>query len=102
MLVSPLAWLVLICSSARGLRLITLSRAGQRCAAVASAVALGLMTLFLTGAVLWMSSDRPGPRNLFAVGTIDLVVLASLAGGLTAATYLVPRVIVAPFRPIAG
>jgi hypothetical protein len=102
MLVSPLAWLVLICSSARGLRLITLSRAGQRCAAVASAVALGLMTLFLAGAVLWMSSDRPGPRNLFAVGTIDLVVLASLAGGLTAATYLVRRVIAGSFRPIAG
>jgi hypothetical protein len=102
MLVSPLAWSVLICTSASVLRQVTLTKTGQRCAAVASTVAVALMTVFLTGAALWMSSDRSGPRNLFAVGTIDFVILASLASGLTAATYLARRVIVGSLRPAAG
>jgi hypothetical protein len=102
MLVSPFAWLVLICSSVRGLRQITLPKAGQRCAAVASAVAVALMTMFLSGAGLWMSSGRSGPRNLFAAGTIDLVILASLSAALTAATYLARRVIAGSFRQVAG
>jgi hypothetical protein len=100
MLVSPLAWTALFCSSGRMLRQVTLTKTGQRCAAVASAVAVALMTIFLTGAALWISSDRSGPRNLFAVGTIDLVILA--ASGLTAATYLARRVIAGSFRPVIG
>jgi hypothetical protein len=102
MFVSPLALLVLICSSARVLREITLTKTGQRCAAAASAVAVALMIIFLTGASLWMSSGRSGPRNLFAVGAIDLVILASLTGGLTAATYLTRGVIAGSFRPVKG
>jgi hypothetical protein len=102
MLVSPLAWLALLCSSARVLRQTSLTKTGQGCAAVASAVAVALMTVFLVGAALWMSSDQSGPGNLFAVGTIDFVIVALLASGLTAATHLARTVVTGSFRPVTG
>jgi hypothetical protein len=48
---------------------------------------------------MWTSSSPSGPQNLFAVGTIDLVILGTLAGGLIAATHLVRRVVAGSFGP---
>ncbi|HEX4162135.1 MAG TPA: hypothetical protein VHZ05_06545, partial [Acidimicrobiales bacterium] len=35
-------------------------------------------TIFLTGAALWVVDGGSGPRNLFRIGSIDVVELAAL------------------------
>ena len=35
--------------------------------------------MYLTGAALWIVDGGPGPRNLFHIGSIDIVELAALA-----------------------
>jgi hypothetical protein len=102
MLVSPLAWVTLIISVGAIVRQVKVSDTLARYLAVASAPALALMTVFLGGALMWVSSDQCGPRNLFAVGDIDIVILGTLAVGLTWATHLVRRVITGSFRPVTG
>jgi len=102
MLVSPLAWLILLCSVVAMLHQVTLTGRRAQCAALTSAAAVGMMITFLAGAAVWISSDTSGPGNLFAVGTIDFVILAVLAGGLTAATHLVWQLISGAFTPAAS
>ena len=60
------------------------------------------MIVFLAGAVLWVFADNSGPRGLFAVGAIDLAIVAILAAGLITATHLLRRVTATALRLAAG
>jgi hypothetical protein len=91
MVVCPVAWLVLFIAAAAVLRRLALSARLQRWAVGTFAAAVALMVLFLAGAVAWLGAADPGPRNLSAVGAIDLGLVAALAGGLILATHLVHR-----------
>ncbi len=55
---------------------------------LAAAVA---MAAFLTGAALWVIDGGPGPRNLFHVGSIDVIELGLLAISLSLAGHAVKR-----------
>jgi hypothetical protein len=79
MLVSPVAVAALIVGATRIVRRVDLpprviryERTLGLCAAVTTAI-------FFTGAALWVVDGGPGPRNLFHIGSIDVVELAALA-----------------------
>jgi hypothetical protein len=91
MTLSPALWLTLVTA---GLRL--LGRTGQsprlqRWTLSAGAIAVALMCVFLAGAGLWVLTSEPGPRNLFAVGVVDLVIVVVLAGALIGTTHMLHR-----------
>jgi hypothetical protein len=54
-------------------------------------VVAGAMALFLTGAALWVVDGSAGPRNLFHIGSIDVIELIVLAASLTLAGRAVER-----------
>lgn len=102
MALSPSAWLLLIIAA---LRVVDQARLGlrfQRWAIGAGAGAVGLMAVFLAGAGTWVLTGGPGPRNLFAVGTIDLATVAVLAGTLIIATHMLWRAGSRPTRRAIG
>jgi hypothetical protein len=79
MLVSPVAVGALIVGATRVVlrvdlppRVLRYERRLGRVAAVAT-------TVFLTGAALWVVDGGAGPRNLFHIGSIDVVEMAALA-----------------------
>jgi hypothetical protein len=79
MLVSPVATVALILGATRIVRRVDLSPR-----VIAYERRLGLMAavttaIFLTGAALWVVDGGPGPRNLFHIGSIDIVELIALA-----------------------
>ena len=91
MVVSPLAWLVLIAGGLTAVWRLRLTRRLRGAAIAMAAIAVGLMGVFLAGAGSWVLSGGPGPRGLFAVGTIDVVALGALTAGLLAAGHLLHR-----------
>ncbi len=100
MVISPVAWLVLTVSAAMTVRRLELSPQLQRLAVLLGAVALAAMAVILAGAILWVFSQDSGPRSLFAVGTIDFVIVAVLAAGLIATTHLLRGLAAAALRPV--
>jgi hypothetical protein len=98
MALSPAIWVALVTA---GLRLFSRIGQGPRrqwWTLTVGAVAVALMCVFLAGAGMWVLTSEPGPRNLFAVGMIDLVVVVVLAGTLIGATHMLHR---AYARPVA-
>jgi hypothetical protein len=75
-------------------RLIRYERALGLVAAVTAAI-------FFTGAALWVVDGGPGPRNLFRIGSIDIVELAAIALLVVVTGRAAGRVAPSP-RPIAG
>jgi len=92
MVISPAAWFALIVSGAMTVRRLELTARLQRVAVLLCAVAVTGMVVFLAGAVLWVFSDKSGPRSLFAVGAIDFAIVAILTAGLISTTHLLGRV----------
>lgn len=79
MIVSPLATVALIVGATRIVRRVDLPRGVidyERRLGLLAAVATAS---FLTGAALWIVDGGPGPRNLFHIGSIDVVELTVLA-----------------------
>jgi hypothetical protein len=99
MLISPVAWLVLFIAGAAVLQRLAPPPGLQRAAVRLFSGAVAMMVLFLAGAVAWAGSKNPGPRNLFAGGTIDLVMIAVLGGGLVLATHLIHRTAATSLHP---
>jgi hypothetical protein len=91
MVLSPAAWLVLFAAGLRLFRRVGLGPRLQRWMVGAAAAVVGLMVVFLAGAGTWVLASAPGPRNLFAVGAIDLVTVAVLTGALILATHMLWR-----------
>lgn len=92
MAISPFAWLTLLAAGIATVSRLQLTPRLHRWAVLIGGAVVGMMIVFLAGAGIWVFSSGPGPRNLFAVGTIDVAVVAVLAGGLIVATHLVRRV----------
>jgi hypothetical protein len=99
MLISPVAWLVLFIAGAAVLQRLAPPQRLQRAAVRLFSGAVAMMVLFLAGAVAWAGAEDPGPRNLFAGGTIDLVMIAVLGGGLVLATHLIHRTAALSLHP---
>jgi hypothetical protein len=79
MLVSPVATAALILGATRIARRVDLSPrviAYERRLGLLAAVTT---SIFLTGAALWIVDGGSGPRNLFHIGSIDIVELIALA-----------------------
>jgi hypothetical protein len=79
MIVSPVAVVALIVGATRIVRRVDLSPRLVRYERRLGFVAAVTTTIFLTGAALWVVDGGPGPRNLFRIGSIDVVELAALA-----------------------
>jgi hypothetical protein len=79
MLVSPVAVVALIVGATRIVRRVDLSPRVLRYERRLGLLAAVATTVFLTGAGLWVVDGGPGPRNLFHIGSIDVVELAALA-----------------------
>ena len=58
------------------------ARLPRRSAARRSPIAIGGMGLFVVGALCWSAWGAPGPRRLYASGSIDLVLVAAAAAAL--------------------
>jgi hypothetical protein len=79
MAVSPLAVTAMVVGAARVVRRLELSPRVLRYEKRLSVLAAVVMALYLTGAGLWIADGGPGPRNLFHIGSIDVVELAAMA-----------------------
>jgi hypothetical protein len=79
MLVSPVAVAALIVGATRIVRRVDLSRRVVHYERRLGLLAAVTTAIFLTGAALWVVDGGPGPRNLFHIGSIDVVELAALA-----------------------
>jgi hypothetical protein len=79
MLVSPVAVAALIVGATRMVRRVDLSPRVVRYERRLGLLAAVTTAIFLTGAALWVVDGGPGPRNLFHIGSIDVVELAALA-----------------------
>jgi hypothetical protein len=79
MLVSPVAVAALIVGAIRIIRRVDLSPRVVRYERRLGLLAAVTTAIFLTGAALWVVDGGPGPRNLFHIGSIDVVELAALA-----------------------
>jgi hypothetical protein len=92
MLVSPVAVGAVVTGATRIVRRVDLSprvARYERCLGLLAAVTT---TVFLTGAALWVVDGGPGPRNLFHIGSIDVVELIALALMVLAAARAAGRV----------
>jgi hypothetical protein len=79
MIVSPVAVGALIVGATRIVRRVDLSPRVIRYERRLGFLAAVTTAIFLTGAALWVVDGGPGPRNLFRIGSIDVVELAALA-----------------------
>jgi hypothetical protein len=79
MLVSPVAVGALIVGASRIVRRVDLSQRVIRYERRLGLLAAVTTAMYLTGAALWIVDGGPGPRNLFRIGSIDIVELAALA-----------------------
>jgi hypothetical protein len=80
MLVSPLALIGLVASSARIVRRLDLSPRVLRYEILVAAVAVAVMLMFVLGAGVWvLDNGAPGPTGIYRVGTIDFVGLGVMA-----------------------
>jgi hypothetical protein len=79
MLVSPIAVGALIVGATRVVRRVDLSARVVRYERRLGLLAAVTTAIFFTGAALWVVDGGPGPRNLFHIGSIDVVELAALA-----------------------
>lgn len=79
MLVSPLATAALILGATRLVRRVDLSPGVIRYERRLGLLAAVTTAVFFTGAALWVVDGGPGPRNLFHIGSIDIVELVALA-----------------------
>jgi hypothetical protein len=102
MALSPAAWLVLFTAGLAVVRQAGLGLRFRRWALGAAAAVVGLMAVFLAGAGTWVLTGGPGPRNLFAVGMIDLGTVALLAVALIVATHMLWRASAGPIRRPLG
>jgi ABC-type uncharacterized transport system YnjBCD permease subunit len=79
MLVSPAAVGALIVGATRVVRRVDLTPRVVRYERRLGLLAALTTAIFLTGAALWVVDGGPGPRNLFHIGSIDIVELVVLA-----------------------
>lgn len=79
MLMSPVAITAIIVGATRIVRRVDLSPRVIRYERRLGLLAAVTTALYLTGAALWIVDGGPGPRNLFRIGSIDIVELAALA-----------------------
>ncbi len=79
MLGSPVAVAALIVGATRIVRQVHLSPRVIRYERRLGLLAAVTTALYLTGAALWVVDGGPGPRNLFRIGSIDVVELVALA-----------------------
>jgi hypothetical protein len=80
MLLSPLALIGLVASSARVVRRLDLSPRVVRYEVVVAAVAVAVTLLFVLGAAAWvLDNGAPGPTGIYRVGMIDFVGLGVMA-----------------------
>jgi hypothetical protein len=102
MVICPVAWLGLFIAGAVLLRRLAPTARLQRWAVAMFAAAEAMMVLFLAGAVAWIGAADAGPRNRFAVGAIDVGMVAGLGVGLILATHLIRRAAAVRLAPLAG
>ena len=79
MLMSPVAITAIIVGATRIVRRVDLSPRVIRYERRLGLLAAVTTAMYLTGAALWIVDGGPGPRNLFRIGSIDIVELAALA-----------------------
>jgi hypothetical protein len=91
MLGSPLALGGVVVGLAKLVRRLDLSDRVLRFERIMGSGAAGAMVVFLTGASLWIVDGGPGPRNLFHIGSIDVIELVVLAASLALAGRAVAR-----------
>ncbi len=92
MLVSPLALLATVAGAAKVVRRLDLSTRILRFERSMGVLVAGLLAAFLTGAALWILDGGPGPRDLFHIGSIDVMEL----GIMVASLLLVGRALARP------
>ncbi len=79
MSVSPLAVTAIVVGASRVVRRVELPARTLRYERHLGVGAALAMALYLTGAALWITDGGPGQRDLFQVGSIDVVELAAMA-----------------------
>jgi hypothetical protein len=91
MVASPLALAAVVVGAAKIVRRVDLSERVLRFERGMGFVAAGAMTLFFAGAALWVVDGGPGPRNLFHIGSIDVLDLAVMGLSLVLAGRAMER-----------
>jgi hypothetical protein len=91
MALSPVAFVGLLCGTARTVRQVDLSPGVLRFEAQLGGLAAGAMLTFLAGATCWVVDGGPGPRNLFHAGAIDVVGLVVMAAAVALAGRALDR-----------
>jgi hypothetical protein len=79
MVLSPLALAAVIAGALRIVRRVDLSARLLRYERRLGVLAAVTMAAFFTGAALWVVDGGPGPRNLFHIGSIDVIELVAMA-----------------------
>jgi hypothetical protein len=79
MVLSPLALAAVIAGALRIVRRVDLSARLLRYERRLGVLAAVTMATFFTGAALWVVDGGPGPRNLFHIGSIDVIELVAMA-----------------------
>jgi hypothetical protein len=86
MLVSPLALIGLVASSARIVRRLDFSPRVLRYEIVVAACGVAVMRMFVLGAGVWvLDNGAPGPTGIYRVGMIDFVGLGVMAAAAAVA-----------------
>jgi hypothetical protein len=102
MVVSPLAVTAIVFGASRLVRRVGLSARTLRYERHLGVVAAVAMALDLMGAALWITDGGPGPRDLFHIGSIDVVELATMALLVIGAVRAAERVSRGGGLPTAG
>jgi hypothetical protein len=92
MLVSPVALVGLIASSARIMHRLDLSPRVLRYEVIVTTVAVAVVLVLVLGAGLWVLDDgAPGPTGIYRVGLINFVGLGVMAAACAAACRAASR-----------
>ena len=100
MLLSPLVTLSVIVGSSKIVHRLVLSPGVLRFERRLGVMVALAMSLFLTGAALWVVDGGPGPRNLFHIGAIDIIELLLLTMTSVLAIRAAEQARSAPERPV--
>jgi hypothetical protein len=99
MLVSPLALALVLAGAARIVRELALSPRTLRYETWLAAGVGFAMAAFVTGALMWVVSGGPAPRELFRIGAIDAVGVVLMGATVLVAVQAIHRALTAAPAP---
>lgn len=99
MLVSPVVFAAIVVGAVQAVRRVTLSASALAYEARLAKLAVAGMLPCLAAAGWWVLASRTGASDVFRAGSLDLLLIASMAATLAVAHAATQRLQLAPARP---